>query len=50
MRKVTDDTTGFSVESASNYLAQRIDSIKDRILDLSATKNTNVKVMFVRRW
>ncbi|KMT21516.1 hypothetical protein [Clostridium cylindrosporum] len=51
MRRVADDTTGFSIDSASKYLEQRIDKIKDRILDMEVKEQSSIiKPFIVRKW
>ena len=49
MRKITDGE--FGLDSASKYLEQRIEKIKDRIIDMEIVeKSSIIKPMFVRKW
>ena len=52
MRKISDESNGFTTESASKFLSQRKAEIKTRISTIPAPKEetSNITPFIVRRW
>lgn len=50
MRKISDQTTGFSIDAAYKFLEKRIDKIKDKIATMKNDENedSNISLLFYR--